>query len=178
MEYFYESDYELPKLNHHLNVGEENIGWTWGVMANGVPFEAELWVKNGEVNISVFLPEIILKVEYEDPDQTSHDVTILPGKLKEGCGILKVGLMDRGYVTDYDTVITYVDFLEEYELIEFYGGERNGKIHRFCDKEGNETVEVMVALNTEEGFIGETPLVFRPFGTKSDHFVMYKKLYI
>lgn len=46
---YYESIYPMAGLNHSECIGSENLGWTKGVLSDGVPFEAEMWMMDGRL---------------------------------------------------------------------------------------------------------------------------------
>ena len=56
---FMESAMDFPVCNHTVGVGKENLGYTQGIIAGGIPFEAELWEMNDTLNLSIIMPEII-----------------------------------------------------------------------------------------------------------------------
>lgn len=174
---YYEAAYTMAGLNHTECVGEENLGWTKGVLSDGVPFEAELWLMDEELTLCVMLPDIFKT----DNDETSQEA----GECKRGkrqerqesC-VLKIGTFDRGYAQDFHTIIKYVEYLEESQLVEFCGERRNGAVHLFRDKEGNDIAGIIITLNEAGDIFAETPLVFKSFQTGNQRIFMYKKMHI
>lgn len=185
---YYESRYTMEGLNHSLCIGKENLGWTSGLLSNGVPFEAELWVFDQELCMSIMMPEF-MSTPFEadeqananidmDIDNDVKDHTVVSSYERIESGLLKVGLFDRGIVYDNLTVIQYVEFLEEYGLIAFCGEEYNGGVHLYRDKAGNPIVEVIITLISQGEHCAETPLIFQSFGHGPKRFFMYKKMHI
>jgi hypothetical protein len=193
---YYESRYVMEGLNHSLCIGKENLGWTSGILSNGVPFEAELWVFDQELCMSVMMPEFMstpleadeqadadmdVNVDMDidnDIDQDLEDHTVVSSYERIESGLLKVGLFDRGTVYDNLTVIQYVEFLEKFGLIAFCGEEYNGGVHLYRDKAGNPIVEVIITLISQGEHCAETPLIFQSFGNGPKRFFMYKKMHI
>ncbi|MBQ8279062.1 MAG: hypothetical protein IJZ23_04400 [Roseburia sp.] len=174
---YYEATFTMAGLNHTRCVGEENLGWTKGVLSNGIPFEAELWMMKGDLTLCVMMPEIFQSrqkgtgknVEELDIEDNSDFV------LKEESCILKIGMIDRGYTQDFDTIVNYVEYLEEFGLVEFVDRYRNGMVHFFTDCEGNNIASVIITLNEKGDIYAETPLVFRNFPGTEPRVLMYKK---
>ena len=63
---YYESIYPMAGLNHSECIGSENLGWTKGVLSDGVPFEAEMWMMDGRLVLCVVLPELFKEEVVED----------------------------------------------------------------------------------------------------------------
>lgn len=180
IEKYYESRYAMEQLNHSECVDHDNIGWTSGVLVNGIPFEAELWVMDNELSMSVMIPEV-LSEQLESSEQIEfnmEDNTVISCCARIENGVLKVGLDDVGIVYDDEVIIRYVEFLEEFGLVTFCGEEYNGGGHRYRDKSGNHIIEVIVTLNSNGKTFAETPLAFRGFGENKHSFFMYKKMHI
>ena len=174
---FYESSYKMSGLNHTEEVSVENIGWTHGVLSNGVPFEAELWVMDNELTICIIIPEI-----FKCDDEIEYECDVEENEVFEDerteSSILKIGTYDRGYVTDHALIIKYVEYLEEFGLITFLSNHRNGGVHLLRDREGNNIVAVMITLCTIKQAYAETPLVFKGFKNNQQRLFMYKKMHI
>ena len=59
MKTYEEATMDFPVCNHIKFVNENNLGYIQGIMSNGLPFEAELWLLNGIMNLSVIMPDVI-----------------------------------------------------------------------------------------------------------------------
>lgn len=145
---YYESLYRMVEMNHSEHVGSENLGWTRGVLSDGVPFEAEMWMRDGRLTLCVVLPEIFKKEETEDKNvvevvERSRETSTFE---QLDSGVLKMGTVERGFSEDYNVIISFVEYLEKLQMVEFYGEYRNGAVHLLEDKEGNHLAGVIITL--------------------------------
>lgn len=160
---YYEARYPFPICNHVKELSANNLGYTQGIMSNGVPFEAELWKSKNSVNVSFVLPELIFSEKRESGLQCGN-VIGFHNQVERFCnGILNIGMVDNGQIDDFEEVIQYIDFLKENGLIEFTGQVENGAGFRCVDMEGNDLIYLVVTLEEDDEELAEVFLEFRDF---------------
>lgn len=159
---YFEAEYEMAGLNHRVGICDSNLGWTRGIFEDGVPFEAELWSEDEELNLCVIVPEIF---RIEKSKKVTFEQNV--GEIKDGfCidkSVLKIGTTDCGYVDDMNVVIQYVEYLETFEVVSFLDNYRNGAIRLLQDPEGNDLVCIVIGLNIGDEVCAECLLNFREF---------------
>ena len=154
----------FPACNHIQMVGKENIGYTQGVMANGIPFEAELWLYKDCLNVSFVFPEVFKINEIEKNQLTSGNVTGYHSQFEgTAAGVLTIGMVDRGYIDDVDATIEYVTFLKDNGLLFFKTEIENGVVQLVTDINGEDLAHVTVLLKDENETLASTPLCFKDF---------------
>lgn len=163
----------MAGLNHTKDVGNENIGWTRGVMDDGVPFEAEMWLMNDELVVSIMMPEMFTDsrstCDLEEDDFGEESIQ----RCQES-SILKIGMVDRGFVTDIVVVQLYVEYLVNNGIIHFLNKYENGAVHLLTDKEKNNIAGVIITLNSHGEVWAETSLIFQNFPGWKKRMVMYR----
>lgn len=159
---YFEAEYEMAGLNHRVGIRDWNLGWTRGIFEDGVPFEAELWSEDEELNLCVIIPEI-LRIEESKKITLEQNVGEIKGGFCMDRSVLKIGTTDCGYVDDMDVVIRYVEYLENYEVVSFLDNYRNGAVRLLQDLEGNDLVCIVIGLNIEDEVCAECFLNFREF---------------
>lgn len=177
---YYESIYPMAGLNHSECIGSENLGWTKGVLSDGVPFEAEMWMMDGRLVLCVVLPELFKEEMVEDQNVVEvieHSKETRAFEQLDS-GVLKMGTKDRGFSEDYNVIISFVEYLEEFQVVNFHGEYRNGAVHLLEDKEGNHIVGVIITLKENGEVFADTPLVFKNFDNRCNKIVMYNKMHV
>ena len=177
---YYESVHPMAELNHSECIESENLGWTKGVLSDGVPFEAEIWMRDGRLTLCVVLPEIFKEESTEDKNvvevvEHSRETSTFE---QLDSGVLKMGTVDRGFSEDYNVIISFVEYLEEFRVVNFHGEYRNGAVHLLEDKAGNPLAGVIITLKENGEVLADTPLVFKDFNKGCNRIVMYNKMYI
>ena len=89
-----------------------------------------------------------------------------------------MGTIDRGFSEDYNVIISFVEYLEEFQVVNFHGEYRNGAVHLLEDKEGNHIVGVIITLKENGEVFADTPLVFKNFDNRCNKIVMYNKMHV
>lgn len=157
---------EFPVTNHN-DVDEGNLGWIKGVFDDGTPFEAELWVYEGNSSVSVLVPATNYEIVQSETDKNEGNV--IPFQVSREYvhgGVLSVGMMSLGYETDNEIIHHWVDYLEEKGFIDFAGEWRNGSVQYVVDVNGNTFCEIIVGLEDEEMFYGEVDFEWNEFSTQ------------
>lgn len=157
---------DFPVCNHN-GAHKENIGYTQGIMADGIPFEAECWACGNEKTISIIMPEIEAfqypeKDESGEKDQGKEKGFRSEIECHDG-GILCIGMVDNGQEKAFTIIERYVRYLEENEVVLFNSTWCNGSVFYRTDILGNDLVEVKVTLKDTVEEYGDTALGFRPY---------------
>ncbi len=169
-----ETLYDFPICNHCESVSEENIGYTQGILKDGIPFEAELCQTKDELTLQVILPlikdfydeETLRKIKESQDEFNKENDILLPNVESIDATILAIGMIDGGY-SDDPSLFIYVDYLEENDLVRFKTAYKNGALHYLEDSSGNHLVGVLITLEEHGKVLAETKLRFRPF--KKNH---------
>lgn len=164
-----EAMYPFPICNHTQDVGKENIGYTQGITMDGIPFEAELECGAGEKTVHIILPEI---PEFYDNEDVTYiqDGKVLPFRVtatSTDYGVLKIGMVDKQKEFTMKTLENYTYYLEKIGILNFTNQYYNGAMWALTDIEGNDLVEISVALKTKDLFYAECNLNFKPFPGRS-----------
>lgn len=161
---FMESAMDFPVCNHTVGVGKENLGYTQGIIAGGIPFEAELWEMNDTLNLSIIMPEII-KFDSVKEEHLKDGNMIGFHEYMQGIdgGALLIGMVDHGMIDDVNVLIEYNDFLKDNQIIEFCGEMENGALLLVTDINGNDFVNLIIMLEEKGKVLAKTSLSFRPF---------------
>ncbi len=176
--YCMESYMAFPVCNHTVEIGKENLGYTQGIMMDGVPFEAELWTNDTETCVSFILPEEVLEIQDDDEEEglwleeVPYEEKGVPDNTVEGIelskesadySVLDIGMVDRGYINEVDVIEEYVSYLEDMGLLEYTTKLRNGTLRFLTDVEGHNVVCVIISLLIDGEVQARTPLNFRAF---------------
>lgn len=164
MKTYEEATIDFPVCNHIKFVNENNLGYIQGIMSNGLPFEAELWLLNGIMNLSVIMPDVI-NLESTGKNLLNdgkvagfhNEVSAVNG------GVLAIGMLDRGMVEDLDVIIEYISLLKEYDIVEFLSEMENGAVQLVTDINGNDFAHIMIMLEKDDELLAATELNFRDF---------------
>lgn len=159
---YFEAEYEMTGLNHRVGIRDSNLGWTRGIFEDGVPFEAELWEEDEDLNLCVIIPEIF-EIEEKKKWIPEQGLKKTEGVFHMDKSVLKIGTTDLGDVDDIDVVIQYVEYLEMFEVVSFLDNYRNGAIRLLQDSEGNNLVSIIIGLNIGDEACVECFLNFRRF---------------
>lgn len=173
---FLEAIYAMPVCCHtSQEITKENLGYTQGILVDGIPFEAEIWSEGKEYqNLMVYLPQIE-ELEVEDDDAKDLERSKeTKGESNKICdfhneveviikAVLCSNMVDREIVANFDTIANYVEYLESKGVVSFYGDMRNGFILYLTDEEGNDVVAVSISLVDNGVKLAETHLTFRKF---------------
>jgi len=163
-EFFKETRYHRPICNHSINdIGAENIGYTFGIFGDGIPFEADLWKLNGETTVSFYLPDVAKLVEgYTPVKNLSTDMPFEISTEVVSKSVLGIGMAIRTPENAYDEK-PYIDYLERVGAVTFENRVMNGGVEYYTDIEGNDIVCIHISLDGIEGGHVETTLHFMPF---------------
>jgi uncharacterized protein (TIGR02452 family) len=172
---YYTTRYDYPVCNHTIGVSKSTLGYTKGILAAGVPFEAELDEANGEQALTVVIPDIygdgLMNVGNDSSHYKGQEKTNVEGiHYNENfydCSILDVGMVDEGIETDDEITIRYTDFLIENGLVTFVSDMYNGAVFNRIDKMGNSLVKIMITLSSDGYVYAKTNLDFMEFPIKS-----------
>ena len=133
-------------------------------MENGIPFEAELWLYKGCLNVSFVFSEVFKINEIEKNQLTSGNVTGYHSQFEgTAAGVLTIGMVDRGYIDDVDATIEYVTFLQDNGLLFFKTEIENGVVQLVTDINGEDLVHVTVLIKDGSETLASTPLHFKDF---------------
>lgn len=162
---YVEAIHPSPVCNHTSEIGSENIGFTQGVLADGVPFEAELWeTADGHRCMNVVLSDCIEADSTDgDPLQQGNAIGLRWGEQATNHSVLTVGMAIRDLDISLEETIFYTSYLERMGLLSFVGEQCNGYVQTLTDVEGNDLIAVAVSLSEPEHLYATTPLSFRPF---------------
>lgn len=163
---FQESSFHRPICNHSINdISSDNIGYTFGIFSDGVPFEADLWTANGERHISVYIPDIDLPARNTSRktfDANGNVLTFESSTEQESNSVLGIGMAIRDTDKQID-VKPYVEYLEQMGAITFESDIKNGGIEFYTDIDGNDVVCINIFLESAESKFAVTSLNFREF---------------
>ena len=195
---YLEGDFDMPPCNYTECVDGDNLGYTQGIIGDGIPFVAELWKNDMGKNMSVLIPNIYpgeciyvneteedLNHINEEPEEGSESKStekkIKKSKIRVGnrvgfnydvatvhLGILSIGLYMLGEVYDLDMIVDYVDYIEENGLFKFLGSVCNGSVTILEDEDGFEYAYIAVMLDSEGVEEAVTDLNFRHFDVDTD----------
>lgn len=161
--------------NHKDCVNGDNIGYVQGMLEDNRPFEAELFLGNGECTLGVIMPIVdeiesaVARLETRSASCLKNEKGNVIGFVKQvetqDNGVLPIGMVELGETDDLDITCKYVDFLEGLGVVKFLTAERNGYIEYYNDIHGTELVRVLVILQYANGeVVATTPFRFRKFG--------------
>ena len=153
----------FPIFNHSSEITKENIGYVQGVFSDGVPFEAELWMCDGSMNVSFVFPELWPKEENQEYLKEGNVLGFHDNVARTNCGVLTIGMVDNGMVSDVNATIAYIEYLKNKGVLEFVSSMENGAVLLVTDIEGNDLAHVIVTLNEDGETLAKTPLCFHDF---------------
>ncbi len=159
----------FPRLccNHSINsVDETNLGYTYGVTEDGIPFEAELWTNESGRCVTFYLPEIEAFNEVEDEpliDAATGMRTFSTQRYLEYSMVLMEGMVDRGMIGSLSVLNTYIQLLIGYGLISYETDLLNAAGFLITDFAGNDLVALAITLEEDGMLVATTPLEWTPF---------------
>lgn len=170
---YYTTKYEFPVTNHILGITEENTGWIRGIMADDLPFEAEMWEKGDETDVAFIIPAIyldILALKLRDSSKNNSkqekqdNLVYFRYEVDQwDSGVLAIGMVDNGYEENLYYIQNYVEILVNNELIEFISSLYNGNVQYLTDVNGNDFAKVVVTLKDSDGKYAICPLFFEKY---------------
>ena len=160
---YIESAYPFPICNHTQEIDEANIGYTCGMFASCIPFEAELWKDDeyGTKHLTIVIPE-----ELEDVATVLAADDKPPRRRGSTMGwksALTVGMIDReieGTQDEHDYYMLEVTFVE---IIKMRGDRIDILLRYLTDLGGNNVVALDITLERNGIVFADTELNFRPF---------------
>lgn len=162
---YVEAALPFPVCNHTAEVGKENLGYTQGILADGTPFEAELWEKSfGTRCLSIIVPEH--KEFWQKSKAQSHDKITAMHWTAEGhddCSALPIGMVIQDRDVPGDELAAYTAYFEKMGIVKFTGPIRDGAMRALTDIEGNSLMHDIIALMDNGREIADTPLKFKSF---------------
>lgn len=175
MVFYYTTKYDFPVTNRVEGVNENNIGWIKGIMSDELPFEAELWKKDGETDVCFLIPSIYLDDGKINPYDTSAKKKAYKERKEQGIieyvteeqmwdeGVLSIGMVFEFDEVDPFVIQNYVEILENNELIEYISDLYNADVQYVTDINGNEFARIMITLEDSNGKYAKCPLFFEEF---------------
>lgn len=171
------SEWDFPICNHKICVTSDNIGYVQGLLKDNRPFEAELFLDNGECILGIIMPVLERLIDpIEKRDGLSAPVFSKENSKVRGLarqaefkdnGVLPIGMVEEGETHNFMTIQLYIGFLEDMGIIKFTGKERNGYVEYLTDINGNDLVRVLITLQYGNGeVVATTPLRFKRFLSK------------
>lgn len=159
---YLEAESRFPLCNHTVGITSDNLGFTQGIMADGTPFEAELWSDGSEVNLSVVLPEQKESLIFNS--LTCGNIVGFHSSVSRSDGsLLCIGMVNRGEEDRIGSVQQYVKKLKDAGIVRFTTEAENGSVLYVTDKNGTDLVRIIIALQTKQGKCASTPLHFKKF---------------
>lgn len=167
---YYQSKYEYPVCNHTEGITEKNIGYTRGITASGVPFEAELFEEDDALTMAVVMPAIYNDAYEGHEDDELSDENINITAMHYDVESLDYSALDYGMVDDAmeentDVVNDYVQFLVRNGLVTYASNLINGAVLYRVDVLGNDLAKVLITMKEGETFWAYTDLDFNEFPT-------------
>lgn len=166
---YLEAASRFPFCNHTADITSDNLGWSQGVMADGTPFEAELWANGADVNLSIAMPELeesdrCLLPEPPDCGNVAgfhNSVSCSDGS------VLCIGMVIRGEENRLEAVQRYVKKMIDAGIVRFTAAAKNGSVLYVTDENGTDLVRVTIALVINGERQAVTPLNFKKFAGAS-----------
>lgn len=171
---YVESSYRKIMCNYSMeNIDDNNIGYSFGVTEDGVPFDAEAWQDEaGNLMVTFYLPELLDEEDFSEddaPKPVSEDMQVFHNQEQFiGEQALCVGMVENGAMESWELLANYVDFLIESDLVEFQTDMLNGSGIFLTDIMGNPVVAITITLMMNENVVAATDLEFIPFKTNDD----------
>ena len=154
---YIESSYRKILCNYSLeNIGVNNIGYSYGVISDGVPFDAEIWMCGKDLMVTFYFPEIFDPGDYEDDVPEEEDCI-------KGDQALSVGMEERGYIYGEDLLNLYIKYLVNAGLIKYKADKMDGFGSFYTDTMENDLVAISMPLISGGNIVAETGLDFMPF---------------
>lgn len=162
---YLEAASRFPACNHTTGITSDNLGYAQGIMWDGMPFEAELWVDRMDVNLAVVMPETQASPEHLPQEPLVRgNVTGFHNTVRCADGsVLSVSMVDRGEDVRAEMIQGYVKRLEDAGLVRFTTAVRNGSVRYVTDENGTDLVQVIVALTVDGDRLAFTQLHFKKF---------------
>lgn len=173
MRVFFQTKQQFPVCTSSPDISDENLGWTAGVLVDGVPFVAELWQIADEQSITVIIPlqESLLPnwqgvvIAVEDATYPEEDVL----ESKEGDFTVrsasaltdKMGILDD--FTTQEQLVAHVNYLCNMGVIAFTDIYENGGIQVLKDLSGHPVVAIHISLTMDGITVAHTSLEFQSF---------------
>lgn len=169
---YIESSYQKIICNYALeNINDNNIGYSFGVTADGVPFDAEAWETDGDLMVTFYLPSMLDEEDFSDePFPESSDGMQVFHSQQQFFGeqALCVGMVDDGTIESWELLNAYVQFLIDSDLVEFCTDVLNASGMFLIDVMGNDVVAITITLAMGDDITAMTKLDFIPFKEKDD----------
>lgn len=164
--YTFAGKWNFPVCNHKGCVNADNIGYVQGMLEDNRPFEAELFLGNGECTMGVIMPMVdeIEGVAASHGPRSARCLKNEKGNVlgfvkqveSQDNGVLPFGMVELGETDDLDITCKYVDYLEGLGVVKFLTVERNGYIEYYTDIHGTELVRVLITLQYANGEVVAT----------------------
>ena len=168
---YYTSNYDYTVCNNTDGVTEKNLGFVKGIIAGGVPFEAELFEKDENLTMAVIIPTIYNyackdKENDELSDKNTNIIVMHYEAESADYSVLDIGMVDDAMEESTDVVRNYVDFLANNDIVTFAFNLLNGAVLYSRDVLGNELAKVLITLREGEDLWAYTNLNFTEFPKK------------
>lgn len=165
---YYQSKFEYPVCNHTEGITKNNIGFTRGITASGVPFEAELFKEVDAVTMAVIMPAIYNDAYegMEDDELSDENINITSMHYEVESfdySVLDIGMVDDAMEENTDVVKDYVDFLVKNGIVTYASNLINGAVLYRVDVLGNEIAKILVTMQEGEDLWAYTDLQFDKF---------------
>ena len=170
--FFYEGYVDFPICIHVADIGPENIGYSNGITADGLPFEAEIYSYGKEENeqkeLAIIIPDIYVEEDdCEDMEDAPVETSNIEGFKYEvqmqNYSVLPIGMVDRGQEENFKILQWYLNYIEETGLVQFTGNLRSCSVFYYTDVNGNDLVQIRTGLITDGRVEATTGLSFRDF---------------
>lgn len=159
----------FPSCNHTVDIASDNLGWTQGIMADGTPFEAELWANGADISLSIVMPEFEETSGLSSPKLPDCG-NVVGFRNSLGCSdgsVLCIGMVARGEDDRLEAVQRYVKKLTDEGIVRFTTAAKNGSVLYVTDENGTDLVRVTIALVINGERQAVTPLNFKKFAGTS-----------
>lgn len=170
---YFQSRFPMIFCNHSISdVSKNNLGYTYGVTVDQIPFEAELWKTDNSRSVTFYLPEIKeFNDLYGEPliDQSTGTQSFHFSKTVSGCMVLMTGMVDRGMIDSLAVLDSYTELLVESGLINFPTNMLNAAGFLLTDIAGNDLVGIAITLEEDGDVFAETSLSWISFWSKNEN---------
>lgn len=168
---YYTSNYDYTVCNNTDGVTEKNLVFVKGIIAGGVPFEAELFEKDENLTMAVIIPTIYNyackdKENDELSDKNTNIIVMHYEAESADYSVLDIGMVDDAMEESTDVVRNYVDFLANNDIVTLAFNLLNGAVLYRRDVLGNELAKVLITLREGEDLWAYTNLNFTEFPKK------------
>jgi hypothetical protein len=153
--------YPFPECNYNqvLQNDIQMIGFSQGILKDGVPFGAELLKKKHQKEaVAVFVLPFLEQMHVDNQERV--------GKKKALNSVLCYGMEVSDENIGENTVMLYLEYLYYMNLINLKKSNIEAFVQVMYDRAGHKVVAIEIALRSLENVEVLTPLQFQPFTQK------------